>query len=551
MPVASPARPSEPVLLSVREPGTERSRLHRYGLAMATGVLFGLAFPPLPLTFLGWIALVPLLIVMDWLKPELPGGYRRVFRHAWWGFFPFTLVANYWIGFSTVPGLVALMFIHPLFFAAPPTLSVFVRRRLGRLWGAVALVLGWVVMEWFHASTEFAYPWMTLGHSQATDLPLIQFAEFTGAFGLTLWMLGLNVLAYALWIGRRDRSLLVAGAVWLLAPFGYGIAVLSAAPPEGTVGPNAVRLGLVQGNIDPWEKWDALDRGQQLELHLSLSRDLVRQAGRDSLDAIIWPETAVPFYLMHPQFRDLYRRLEAGIDSLNVPLVTGIPDLVDLADSTVIPFDAKTYPGTDHHYLAYNAVAVIPPGLADRPPARYRKVKLVPAGEKLPYADYLPEGSGFVFLKEGISDWNIGRSQAPFALPGRPGVRFATPICFESNFPGFVAQSVREGAQFLVVVTNDGWFGHTSGPYQHKDVASIRAVETRRDVARAANTGITCVIDRYGRIRQETEWWTRATRIVTVEPRTDLTMYTRWGDWIVGLCALGLVGLVGWSFRRA
>ncbi len=533
-------------------------------LSLLSGVLLGLSFPPSPLYSLMYVALVPLLLLVDRLDR-----YTEIMRWSYPGLLVFHAIALYWVGGFTHgrdPYLMiaggALVVGHPLFFWIPLLLMLSVRRTLGRVVSWLSFPFLWLGFEAFHAMGEFSFPWLTLANSQVYDLARLQIAEYTGSAGVSLVLLAFNTIAFVL-----VRDLSVGGAprgrrVWMalagllvlyVGPWLYGISTLRASDDRQQGA--RVRVGVLQPNIDPWEKWgegvESKWNSYDRQFLLLTSETIALQ--RSDLDLVVWPETAVPFYLLHPSATPYRQRLQEMVD-LGIPVFTGMPHAVYF-DSALAPVTARPtqQPGVRVDY--YNAATLFLP--RQEPAPVYKKMILVPFAERIPNAEV------FSFLIEplkwgvGISGWGKGSDTVVYTLPTRNGIaaHFSAMICYESIFPALVRQFVLRGAEFLVIITNDSWYGATSGPYQHAAFAALRAVETRRWIVRCANGGISGLFDPSGRVHQETELFRQTRFTGTIMPSKELTFYVRNGD-LIGLFSIGAsvvlvgAGAVTWLLKR-
>ena len=523
-----------------------RERRNRILLCVLSGAMLGLSFPPSSFGVLACAGLIPLLIVLD--------GANRIWtglKYSYLAMLVFHLIALNWTGgyahghdpYMMLAGALT-MTVHPLFYWIPLWIYLFVRKHLGVTASLIALPFIWVAYEFTHSLTEWSFPWMTIGNSQSYDTARIQFISATGIFGLSFWILLLNVIGFVLYrmLTRKNASASRRGSlalfiVWLLVyvlPAVHGSIVLSGAPKEGTLGPgeHGITVGIVQSNIDPWEKWKASGYNA-IALYLELTRNLLGQAAVKP-DLVLWPETAIPYYILTPPNKPLLDDLRAQVENMNVPILSGLPHAVFYPDSTKAPPSAKRLSTTGERYDAFNAAALFEPGTGDV--QWYGKMKMVPFAERVPYAD------AFYFLdflrwNVGIGGWQIGPDSTIFEET-RTGARFNTVICYESVYPDFVAAFVRKGAEFIAIITIDSWWDKMSGAYQHQQFAVFRAVENRRWLARCAVGGISCYIDPYGRVYDRTELFTGATLSRTIGRSTGLSFYTEHGDWLGEMCVL-------------
>ncbi|MBE0616634.1 MAG: apolipoprotein N-acyltransferase [Proteobacteria bacterium] len=331
------------------------------------------------------------------------------------------------------------------------------------------------------------------------------------AWGLLRW--GRRTACGAAPVALAGFALAIVAGLWALPD--------PVPPPQGEL-----RAAVVQGNIDQGRKWDPAFRRATLETYGSLSRS-VSVAG---VDLFLWPETAVPLYAQDPSPE---RR---GLDALAREL------------GGYLAFGAPAYKRRGSEVEYRNALFLLSPeGVLV---GRYDKVHLVPFGE------YVPLGRFFPFMKKlvaGAGDFTPGPGVKPF--PEEPGLPvLGALVCFEVIFPSFASSLVSAGAQVLLVVTNDGWFGRTPGPYQHLAFAAWRAAEVGAPLLRAANTGVSAAFDGHGRLLRETALNTRdAFTVVLPFPPPHRTPQQRVRPWVwPGSLALALPGLsvILLRFRR-
>ncbi len=376
--------------------------------------------------------------------------------------------------------------------------------RRGRLSVAIVLPAAWVLMEWVRAQGVLGFPWGTIAYALADAPVTIQTVDLFGLFGLS-WIVTLTA---ALAVLGRGRSRIVAGAlVGLLLV--YGGWRLGESPAGDTCD-----VALIQPNFSAAEKWDPENREAVFSKCLRQSSVAVQEPA----DLIVWPETATPFRLRHS--RSHLWRLGRWIEKHETPVLTGTPDVDEIGDE----------------FLHFNAAYLFKEGAGDT--LRYIKRQLVPFSEWLPWR--------FLRIMEinfGQADFTPGTSAEPLAFGDHEA---GILICIEAIFPRLARAAVREGADMLVNITNDVWFGDSPAPYQHAKMAIFRAVELRRPLVRCANTGISMFVDRAGRVRESLGTFVSGTLRAEIRPERTETLYAKTGDWIVAICAgLVLVGLVG------
>ncbi len=532
-------------------------------LLVLSGILLGMAYPPNPVGLLGSIGLVPLLIALERTR-----SIRTAMRWSYVTMLLFSAISSWWIGswqaradkFLMI-SCVLLIIIHPLFFVLPMVLYKWVRNRTSRYVALLFLPFLWCAGEYLHALGDASYPWLTLGNTQTYNLYYIQFIEFTGIWGLSFLLLLQNVVFGGMLLALDEgetaqrRVFRIGGgllALTLVPPFIYGFIALgqaeSARPPKSSM----LTVTVVQPNVDPWEKWNTADTTD----HIRLSGDLSLAAKRKKpADMYLWVETAVPQPVTMPGYEGEYQRWRAMVDSIGVPVLTGFPDYVEYHDRASTPPSSKKSiravgNGFDTlFYDHFNSAGLFVPhrGLV----GAYHKMQLVPFGERIPFVDNFPWLISMLSWDVGISTWGKGTSIATMRVPfGDTSTLAASVVCFESVYPNMVRKFVDSGANFLTIITNDGWYMGTPGPLQHERFAIMRAIETRRSIARAANTGISGFVTPYGALVNETEENQRTTTTASIELRDDRTLYVRWGDWWPQLCLVVTVAMVGYAGVR-
>ncbi len=433
-----------------------------------------------------------------------------------------------------------LIFIHPFFFFVPIVILFFIRRVLNERWMFFLFPFVWVAFEFAHSFGDTAFPWITIGNSQASDIARSQFASFTGVYGLSFHILVVNLLTFYFvkhystgkWKFFEQKSMMTLTAIIILVflPKVYGEIVLSSHPVRFEKGKKELRVGVVQPNIDPWGKWDGGEKLQQLKMYQNLTDSLVVRGA----DFVVWPETALPYFIFLPQnifYRDL---VQEQVNHLRINLLTGFPDAVFYSDSTQAKPSSHKSAIRGEWYDTYNSAVLFSPRTI--PSQRYHKMLLVPFGERMPFADALAF-LNFLEWGVGISGWGVGKDFTVFSSADDNGkFKFSTVICYESIYPSFVRKFVADGAEFLVVITNDSWWGNTSGYIQHAEYLRLRAIENRRWIVRCANGGISGFIDPYGRWLKKSDYDTKEILTHSIYMNDEITTYVKFGDVIAWIC---------------
>ena len=484
--------------------------------ALLSAGLLVAAFPSVGQPWAAWVALVPWL----WMVRRM--GTLGAFCWSWLLGLAFFLGSLAWLTEVTVAGWLALGAFLALYFGAFGALarSVLSRSRPGA--ALVVLPAAWVALEYLRSHLLSGFGWNLLAYSQTPWLPILQVADLAGAWGVSYLIAFVNVALALQRIGpRHGRGALLLAAGLVLASLGYGRARLAAAPDAA----GTMRVAVLQGNVPQEEKWDDQHRGPIMARYEALARE----AAATGPDLIVWPETSMPG--LFGEDEPLTRRVMALGAALRVPMLVGVP---------------VSEPRPDGEALLNSAVLLGADGHALR---RYDKLHLVPFGEFLPLERFLP------WLREvlpPIGEFLAGADPTVFRIPGTSGAAFSVLICFEDVFPQLAREFVRQGARALLVITNDAWFGPTGAAYQHAQASTLRAVELRRPVARAANTGWSGCIDPHGRwtarVRDEAgrELFVPGTVTCEAPLTTGLTVYAAAGDWLpliaLGICLAWLAG---------
>ncbi|OGP74808.1 MAG: apolipoprotein N-acyltransferase [Deltaproteobacteria bacterium RBG_16_49_23] len=491
--------------------------------SLLSGILLILSFPNFDLEFLAWVALVPLFYAVE--GQELWNSFKLGFLTglvSFLGILYWIIVAVHTYGnISLIPsGLILLLLIGylSLFIGAFTLLYRFIQIRLGLQTILLAPLL-WASLEYLRSFLLTGFPWANLGYSQYLNLPFIQMADITGVYGLSFVILLMNASLHMVllqWSKRTFPLREVAITILLLLGFlVYGYLRIGAVDRQMSQN-SPLKISLVQGNIDQAIKWDESFQKETMKIYEKLSL----KVAEGKPDLIIWPETATPFFFQEAKEHQ--------------PLVLGIPKQT----GAFLLFGTPSYKierGKVHHY---NSALMLSP--AGELVGKYDKIHLVPYGEYVPLGEYLSLGS----LGEGIGNFKSGKETFNFTLPQG---KFGVLICFEIIFPDLCRRFVKNGANFLVTITNDAWFGRTSAPYQHLTIATFRAIENRVFIARSANTGISAFIDPVGRIMNQGGIFTEEAMSGTIRLPNKKTFYTLYGDVFAWICSAFSMALLGYA----
>jgi len=483
-------------------------RNSRLNLSLLSAILLVLSQPPISLFPLAYVALTPLLLSLE------KGKHRQNFLvgfatgiMAYTGLVYWVVVAMNTYGGISIPLAILILALLVLYLALyvglvtwlGPWLEAFLKVPL-----YLSVPLLWVLTEYWRGWFLTGFPWSYVAHSQHNFITMIQIASVTGTYFISFLIVAINILIFYVLSRKRVPllfALFVVMAVIASLLFGYTRLKDRA---EGTL-----KTAIIQGNILQDVKWDEAFKLRTMDIYSQLTLKEAR-----SVDLVIWPETAMPFVF-------------DGDPAKTV--ITALPEML----STHLLLGTLFRDGQGRFY---NSAYIF--GKKGQLVGRYDKVHLVPFGEFTPLRDYFP------FLEKisvATGDFFSGSGHDPIATElGKVGLL----ICYEGTFPYITVDTARRGAQVLVNITNDAWFGRSSAPFQHLAFYTFRAIETDRFVLRAANTGVSAIIDPRGRIIARTNIFERTVLKGTFAMRDGQTFYVRHGDYFVVLCVAMMVGLI-------
>lgn len=488
-----------------------KDRLAHLALLLGSAFVLALAFPRTDWDGAAWIALVPLLVVALARRPRVAFGWGWLYgtlffavllRWLNWTFQTFSAIP--W-PLTLAPTLLLAAYCG-LYVALVSAAVAWLTLRRSAGWALATAPFLWVGAEWLRGHVLGGFPWGTLGYTQYQRLPVIQVAELGGVHAVSLVLVAVNC-AIAGVLTLRWRGAVAgaaAAAAVLAATVGFGAWRLAQPLPEP--GPT---IAIVQPSIEQPLKWEPAHAEETLAIHLALTR----RAAEARPDLVVWPETSAPTVLRRDP--GLVAALAGLAGEIGAPLVVGSIDVEGQA-------------------LRNTAFLVTRDGLA----GRYDKIHLVPFGEFVPLSEVIGFVRGWA---EFIADLEPGSHAAVFPGPPAP---FGVVICYEGIFPDLYREFVRNGARVMINMTNDAWFGRTSGPEQHLGMYPLRAVEHRTAVVRAANTGVSAFIAPTGQIVRRRGLFDRGVLVDRVPLREGLTLFARLGDWVawsaMGLAAASL-----------
>ena len=495
-----------------------------YGLALCSALFIFLSIPKVDWWPLAWIAFVPVMIALH--DAGRSGSLARVVLISLAFAFVSGVAKVYWImetvmnygGLNLALGLVSMAGVALVIALYALIFGIYVARADWKspLFPLFAAAL-WTALEYIQTYVFTGFPWELLGYSLHQVLPVIQIAKYTGVYGVGFLVMLLNATLAMVFIALRERTAWRApvfamslSCLALIGTTGYGWWSISQARALERMTP-PVKVAVVQGSKEQGEKWSESLYQRTVDVYRDLTRSILPQGP----EFIVFPETAMTFWLESPAYEVYNEQVHALTEEADVPLLTG----------------ALGYrPGESD---IYNSAFLLMPGRGIV--GSYSKMHLVPFGEYLPFPSLFSFLSG---LTGAIGDLTPGDELAVMPLAGYD-MHIGTVICYESIFPDLVRRFPLAGANVLVVMTNDAWFGTTSAPAQHFSMAVLRAVENGTPIIRAANTGISGFISATGAVHGTTPMMVATTTVANVHPnRGGPTFYTRYGDVFALICCV-------------
>lgn len=517
------------------------NRGKRYLLAILSGLLMLISFPfsgsLTPLVFIAW---VPLLIIENYLSQNKMKT-AQVFLPAYLTFIVFNIGTTWWIWNADIGGAIMAFIFNSLLMALFFLLFVLIKKSLPQKIGIWSLIPVWISFEYLHYNWELSHPWLTMGNFFSTTPTFIQWYEFTGTLGGSLWVLVVNILIFFLiktWClkqKRKQTALILAISLTLPIATSFFIYFIQG---DDTAARKKYELVVVQPNIDPYKEKFNLAFGPEKQMVKFI--ELAKQKITPKTQLIVGPETAIQgsFNETEPNENNALRLLRATLlkpnSSFDLLIGASTYRLFTKKNSAV----AQAIPNTKLFYESYNTSLFLQ---HKKKPKYIHKSKLVLGVEKIPFSNFFPFLEKLAIQNGGTSG-SLGIEKSAKIFNVRQ-VKIAPSVCYESIYGDFLCQQTRLGAELFIVITNDGWWGDTPGYRQHFSFAQMRAIENRRYVVQSANTGTSGVINTKGEILNATPYSKSAVINVSVPLHNEVTFYAKHGDYI-GRFSLILLGII-------
>ncbi len=508
----------------------QRHRHYPIFLSLLSGVFFWLSWPPHRLAPLLLVAFVPLLLILRHVeKHRYQRPYWTFYQYAYWTLFLWNLTTTWWVAYSTIAGAVFMLFCNTFCMSLPLPLFQFTTRHLGKSVGYVALLAYWVSMEHVHLRWELSFPWLNLGNGFACWPEWVQWYAYTGALGGTVWILITNLLLFHCISSKKTTTQFRLGCIagfWIVLPMLISYYTYWNYEEQG----KEVEVVVMQPNINPYTG-EFVDMGATFSAQERVARfiTLSEMQLSEETQFLVWPEVAIDG-LFDEQLMNEYSLIDQLVNFKRLhpqlSLLVGLNSLVGYGNEKV----TKTA-RFSHKYGYYDifntALFVGDQGTL----ATYHKSKLVPGVELVPYLYHLEVPKKLVPDAHGRLS-SLGIQDRPSVFFNQRGTGIAPVICYESVYGDYLADFIRMGASLIFSMTVDGWWKDTPGHQQHFHYTRLRAVESRRSVARSALKGISAFINQRGDILQAAQYQDQAAMRSTLRANSALTFYVQHNNYI-------------------
>jgi apolipoprotein N-acyltransferase len=526
-------------------------RLPNLVLAILSGLLLSASWFE-PFTFLIYFAWIPLLVVEDKISSNLSSGRKRLGLTglSYLTFLTWNICVTWWIYFASLEGAAMAIICNALLMCVVFMIWHNLKRRLNKPWAVWLLIPLWLGFEYGHTLWDLTWTWLTLGNVFANTHNWVQWYELTGTSGGGLWILGINILLFqVLKAGSFQAIRFMKPLFLILIPIvcSYAILYVRSTSYEESIAPSSkdphYKTLVVQPNVDPYN--DKFYTAPELQLQKLMGQ--VKGKLDSTVEFLVLPETFLTENIFEgKEFESLsLRYLKDSI--LNkyprLTIVSGANTLYSYKHGEQRSATARKFGDADEYYESYNTGMQ----LDKQSVVFYHKSKLVPGVEKMPFPALFKPFEGLAIDLGGtMGSLGTQDERTVFFSHGKK-VAIAPVICYESVYPDYVAEYVRNGANIIFIITNDGWWEDTPGHRQHLAYAKLRAIETRKEIVRCANTGISCFITPVGEIEQATPYWKDALITKNVTPNNTTTLFVRFGDLVSYLASLIAILLFIWS----
>ena len=498
-------------------------------LSILSGLMLGISWPTYGFYFLIFIAFTPLIHLIESNKNE------NIFKLTFFSFVTFmvwNIITTHWLYYATLTGMLFAIIVNSILMSLIVLASLSIWKKLSYKLSIIFFISLWICFEKFHLNWDFSWPWLNLGNVFSENIKIIQWYEYTGVFGGTLWVLISNFVSYNLLkklINHENfKSDTINVSVIILIPIIVSLIIYTNIDVEE----EKIKTVIIQPNIDPYNEKFNRSNDQNLRYLESILNDV---KNRNSL--VILPETYFSdgSLISSLNYSTLIEGLKGIRERYDTEILTGI-ELYDVFnDSSRV----KKYSNRleNNRWLdLFNASIFISEDIDI-----YKKSKLVVGIEKMPYKNFLEPLLGTLLIDFGGLSYSRGYQDYRTVFKSNTGTKVAPIICYESIYGEYVSEYVRNGANLLAIITNDGWWNNTEGHKQHLSYARLRSIETRKNIVRSANTGISAVINYRGEILKTIGYEQEGLINKNVGMNDKITFYTKYGDYIFRLCLFFII----------
>ncbi len=503
---------------------------NKWVVSIVAGLLLGLSFPPINLSFLSFPAFMLMFILS-----EKCDSYKQTAYYSYLGFLIWNIATTYWLLMASITAGSSAILANSVLMTIPLCLAQFFNKKFSSpLLIALLQASAWVGYEFLHHNWDLAWPWLAIGNAWSNQVSLIQFISVTGHLGISFWVVFTAAIAVQA-LKYRTRFLGISTiASLLLLPAASLIYFASTNPIDSDLG--TVNVSVIQPNHDSYEDYGGMSGPSEV---LDSLFSLTNKIRTEEIDLVVWPENAIdrPIYLTSITAN----RVADSAQTWNTNFLLGTGIITTYSKDNTPPLHRELNSGTP--YNIFNSTLYID---ENGTKTQYDKANLVPIVERFPYVNF--------FNKIDLFGWVNWSYQAGYGKGTTPNMletsQFLTPglVCYDSVYPSWNREFVLKGADFITIITNDGWWGNSSGHHQHFSYARLRAIEFNRWIVRSANNGTSGIIRPDGTIEQKTEYWVRTGFNSIIPKRNSQTIYTRFGDWLSYLSLI--LSLGGWVIAR-
>lgn len=495
-----------------------------YLLSILSGLLLFAAWPIKGFAVFAFVGFVPLFFSMKNLVEQNKPG--KFFLSTYLGILTWNLLCTWWISYASLEGALLAFLANSLLMSMVFQIGFWYSKKTTVIKGIIFTGLLWLSFEYLHLNWELTWPWLTLGNVFSESILWIQWYEFTGVFGGSVWILFINTFVFYLLKNPEKQSKRNWATVGLcvLFPIAISLVIYSTYQFKGS----DAKVQIIQPNIDPYhDKFGGMSVEEQLNKMLALSQ----LESLNDVDLIVAPETALPYTIWEHEMNEneQINYLKKFSERNNVPMLTGASTNFFYAVQKAPTFSARKLGNEQGFYDSYNTAILID---KTKSVDVYHKSKLVPGVERIPFPGIFKYFEKYA-IDLGGTTGSLGiQEEREVFKSSKAGIISAPIVCYESIYGEYIGEYVKKGANLLCIITNDGWWDDTPGYKQHLSYAKLRAIETRRDVARSANTGMSAFINQKGEITYKSSWWVEAEKIQQVKLNNQLTFYTKHGDYL-------------------